>query len=165
MRYRVTTLLFVTTLTAIALAGRPWLSRNDEIVFLLIFGLWTSLAFSFGWTAGRWGDGQFSLWIAAAGGIVGNWCCWYFLRLGLGFIRSPDTVFHQLPTGLSWLLAFSDWHLFLTLATIITAVLTAAAWLRNGRMLAAAIAVSLLAWSAMYWAAFLFTAAASAPPG
>jgi hypothetical protein len=165
MRYRVSTLLLAMTVTAIAVASRPWLAsqRNDFGVGIALFSMWAATGFLMGWSASRWENRRLSLLAIAASAVIANWALWYCWRVAVEFLRSPDNIMDSRTSVLSWLLKIDDMHAFSLIAAASIVFILYAAWKRHEQLLAAGVAISLLTWFAIYWAAFLWTAASTAP--
>jgi hypothetical protein len=164
VRYRVTTLLLAMTITAIAVASRPWLAGHDLIVGVVLFSMWMAIGFLFGWSASRWESRPTRLATVACVAIIAHGTLWYCWRLAIGFLNSSENLIYSRASVLAWLVRVDDWHVFelVTGASILVCII--AALRHQERLLAATVVASLLFWFTTYWAAFLWTAASTAPP-
>jgi hypothetical protein len=150
--------------TAIAVASRPWLAGDDLIVGIVLFSMWTANGFLFGWSTPRWENRSARMATVAVAAVIANGGLWYCWRFAVSYLESRDSVSYSRAAVLAWLIEIDGWHVFDFITATAVVACVVAAWARRERLLALAVVSSLLFWFVTYWAAFLWTAASSAPP-
>lgn len=143
------------TMTAFALAARPWLiGREDFSVAIILFSGWTAIGFIFGWAAARKEFDRAGLWALAVSGIVANWMSLYLANMAYNLIRDPE-VESALPSLLVFLLTLLEPYAPLVAVSAISMALIIAAAKQRPRTLAAFVGVSLLFWLLVAWWGFV----------
>lgn len=164
MQYRISFLLLVVTITAMAFAGRPWLiGRNDFGVAVALFAGWVCIGFLAGRATASWEAERVRMWTFAIAGVISNWMLLYTTSLAATSLRSPDNVLDGMPHELGWLIDAHENQLLVGIVIVWTLVVVAAAWMRHERIVSLAVAFSLLTWFVVYWWSFVRVSLASDP--